>query len=150
MIVNIGNLQSQNLLKKIYFFTKGIFADFLLFNQRNKATKDSHQLNMLFRDKYPQLKWDSMGNTSCVSCFVCQEACPTKAIELNKANLVNFPSSLKTGETPKNFYVDLEKCTQCGLCRDVCYINAIECKGSFEESGRVDLITKKTMVKSVF
>ena len=149
MIVNIGNIKSQSGFKKAYFFLKGIVADFLLFNQRNKASKDSNQLNSLFRNKYPQLKWDSMGNTSCVSCFVCQDACPTNAIEINKANLVNFPSSLKTGETPKNFYVDLERCTQCGLCRDVCYINAIECKGDFEESGRVDLITKKTMANCI-
>lgn len=51
----------------------------------------------------------------CISCGLCQEVCPNKAIEM-----VKLPEPY-TQEYPKAYpKIDLRKCCFCALCQDIC------------------------------
>jgi Fe-S-cluster-containing hydrogenase component 2 len=58
-------------------------------------------------------------------CAKCQEVCPVDAILTKQITLTvkgDFPGKEKLGETVSGYVlvVDEEKCTNCGLCYDVC------------------------------
>ena len=50
-------------------------------------------------------------NENCTGCRVCLRACPADAI---------------TGEKQELHVIDLNKCTKCGSCRDVCKFDAVD------------------------
>jgi len=51
----------------------------------------------------------------CISCGLCQEVCPNKAIEM-----VKLPEPY-TQKYPKTYpRIDLRKCCFCALCQDIC------------------------------
>ena len=61
--------------------------------------------------------------------------------EIVKADMMNMPSTLRTGETPLHFYLDTHTCTKCNLCADVCIVNALELKADYNYE-KVDLVIK--------
>lgn len=139
MIVNIKFFKKSPKIIQFLKLLSGVFHDFFFTEQRRKSYQDSLKLKSFFKLGYPSLVKDHFENFLCVSCNLCQDICPTGAIQIEKAQLVNFPNSLMTGETPKHFYLDTVKCTQCGQCSDVCVLNAIDNKSKYE-SDKVDLV----------
>ncbi len=144
MIINIEYFKKPQKIFEMMKYIKGIVLDLFTTEQRRKAYDDSVKLKSFFKTGYPALVKDHFENFLCVSCDLCQKICPTNAIEIEKSQLVNFPTSLITGETPKHFYLDTLKCTQCGQCSDVCIIGAIETK-SFYISEKVDLVAESKL-----
>lgn len=140
MIVNLESKERFPLLNKIIRQVNGLYIDVLSIFTNKKIFQDSVQLKTFFQLNYPKLKVDNVGNTNCISCELCQDVCPTKAINLQKANMINFPSSLTTGESPLHFYLDVSSCVKCGLCQDVCYVDALELTENYS-SKKVDLVS---------
>jgi len=141
MLVNLKYKEKFPLLKKWLRMFNVITLDF---GQRfliKKVYYDSKKLKKFFKLNYPQLTLDKAESTLCTSCKLCENVCPTKAIEIVKPNMINFPSSLVTGEAPLHFYLDTTKCTQCALCASVCYVNAIELSAIYQ-TDKVDLTQK--------
>ena len=142
MIVNIADKKTFKFLKFLMIFLQRVYHDLFYRKFINRLFHDSNQLNKFFRHKYPSLKLDQQGNSSCVSCDLCQEVCPSNSIKIEKANLMNFPSSLKSGEAPLHFYLNVDSCTKCHLCADVCVVSALELSSSYNEK-LVDLVVSK-------
>ena len=146
MIVNIRFSKKIHPWIQSFKLVSGIVHDIFSIEQRRKSYQDSIKLKSFFKSGYPSLVKDHFENFLCVSCDLCQKICPTNAIKIEKAKMVNFPNSLMTGETPKHFYLDTIKCTQCGQCSDVCILNAIDTK-AFYEDDNVDLVTESQSAK---
>lgn len=139
MIVNLKGNERYFLIKRFFKLMRMFIFDFYSLRLRKTLFDDSIKLRKFFQSGYPKLKLDSVGNSLCTSCFLCQDACPTKAIEIKKANMVNFPDSLTTGEAPMSFNLDITSCIQCGLCEQVCYVQALDLNGDYR-ANKVDLV----------
>lgn len=139
MIVNLKEKKHFQLFKQIGFFLIRFYRFAISKHQLKRLYHDSRQLMKYFRHNYPHFRQDAVGNTFCISCHLCQDVCPTKAIEIKKANLVDFPASLKTGEAPLHFYLDVQKCIKCHLCADVCLVDALNLDAKYEDL-KVDLV----------
>jgi len=142
MIVNIENKRPFKFLQSMINFVARIYHDLFYRRFINKLYHDSNQLNKFFRHKFPKLKLDPEGNTSCISCHLCQDVCPSSSIKIEKANLMNFPSSLKSGEAPLHFYLNVDSCTKCHLCAEICPVSALELSSHYSEKS-VDLVSPK-------
>lgn len=141
----IVNLFSSGALHKVYCEVKNLLSLSLIFRnwrEQKSVTKHGVKLNNIFYNKYPQLKLDSQGNQICISCSLCQEVCPTQALEVKKTNLFNFPDGLKFGEAPKHIYLNVDKCIKCTLCVDVCPVDALV-RGAKYPVKKVDLVQAK-------
>ncbi|MFT6630311.1 MAG: formate hydrogenlyase subunit 6/NADH:ubiquinone oxidoreductase subunit I [Bacteriovoracaceae bacterium] len=141
MIVNLENREKMPLANKIKRQFQGLYIELISGFVNRRIFADSVKLKTFFQLKYPQLKVDSIGNTSCISCGLCEDICPTKAINIEKANMINFPNSLTTGESPLHFYLNVNDCVKCGLCQDVCYVDALELTENYSLK-KVDLVSK--------
>lgn len=138
MIINLIDTEKYPLLSKIMRYLKIILKDFTSVFTSRSLYYDSEKLKKYYKLNFPKLKLDSVGNTTCVSCKLCVDICPTNAISLEQANLVNFPNTLTTGEAPLHFYLKVDDCTKCGLCQEVCYVDALELTESYQVA-KVDL-----------
>jgi NADH-quinone oxidoreductase subunit F len=58
----------------------------------------------------PLIKFEILKG-ACCGCGACAKGCPSKAI---------------SGEKKKTHSIDSDKCTRCGLCREVCKFSAID------------------------
>ncbi len=147
MIVNLFNRVKFPLIFKMKQILTVYTVDLQSYFRFQKLYQDANHLKQFFKYDYPRLKLDLAGNSSCVSCDMCQQICPTQAIELKKTNMVNFPKSLTSGEAPLNFFLDVTACTKCGQCLDVCAVDALELKAHYYEletqnqEARVDLMS---------
>ncbi len=140
MIINIDRTSRFSLVFNLFKNLK-VFALMIRFKHLEKrAFSDGIKLKKLFKSFYPELVKDSVGNTVCTSCKLCEEVCPTDAIQIDKANMVNFPSTLETGEAPLKFNLKVDDCVTCGLCVTVCYVDAIILAKKYNES-KVDLVS---------
>ncbi len=143
MIVNIQNIEKFLLIKNVFRFIKMFYLDLIQHRVKRQLIIDTEKLKSFFQTRYPKLATDSNSNILCVSCDLCQTVCPTQAIEVKKANMVNFPKSLTSGEAPMHFYLDLTKCIKCGECSDVCLVNAIEMTADYS-TPKVDLALRES------
>ena len=76
----------------------------------------------------PRLNNDpETGETLCIACDLCAEACPEDLIVVSS---VRDPESRKKVLTEYTF--DTSRCLFCGLCQEVCPTNAIELTQDFE------------------
>ncbi len=76
--------------------------------------------DILELEEYPHLDSKVTFNDKCLPCLLCMKACPEDAIEveftfLKKESIVPFRPG-KEGEIK----VDMEKCTLCGVCAELC------------------------------
>ena len=100
-----------------------------------------------FKVGYPSLKQNESDTTKCVSCMLCQEYCPAACLEITKPNMVNFPPSIKSGEAPLHFYLDVSACVKCGNCVAVCPTQALEMDAKYSAL-KVDLVVENQGKKS--
>jgi len=76
----------------------------------------------------PRLNNDpETGETLCIACDLCAEACPEDLIVVSS---VRDPESRKKVLTEYTF--DTSRCLFCGLCQEVCPTNAIELTQDFD------------------
>ncbi|MBT4790309.1 MAG: 4Fe-4S binding protein [Halobacteriovoraceae bacterium] len=140
MLINFQRKNSTRIFKKITQTMNLFIIDLNCHFIFRRLFNDSLKLKKYFKTGHPAFKFDTVGNTKCISCRLCEEICPTNSIDLVKANMVNFPDSLTTGEAPLHFYLDILKCTKCGECQRVCYVDALEVDQSYSGTTRIDLV----------
>jgi len=76
-----------------------------------------------------RLKKDEQGRPKCVSCFMCQTACPAQCIEIT-AGEAPWPDRDKV---PVEFRIDMLKCIYCAMCEEACPCDAIELTETFTQ-----------------
>jgi 4Fe-4S ferredoxin len=86
-----------------------------------KAFKMSvNDKNILELAEFPHLDSSVVFNDKCLPCLICKKACPEEAISVEltfpKKEIVAPFKPGKTGEIE----VDMDKCTLCGACADLC------------------------------
>lgn len=86
-------------------FFMGMEGDLLTFRRESKKGKR-------------ELKFQ---NSRCVSCFMCHEACPVEAIEVNPSG-----SAARDLIDAPRIIIDAEKCVLCGICANVCLFGALD------------------------
>lgn len=75
----------------------------------------------LFHHDYPA----ASEGFPCTSCGLCEDVCPTKALELVISNQIDMSSHLTSGPSPKHLYLEESKCIKCGLCVEICPTDAL-------------------------
>ena len=137
----ILNLQRISFFKKISFHLNLLISlknNFIYHSRFKNLYNDSQELKNLYSPSYPVLKLNHEGDSTCTSCTLCEQVCPTSAIKLSSTE---HHGSLVSGALPKEFNLELELCRKCDLCRIVCPVDALSLNGRFEGmSGQVDLI----------
>jgi len=68
------------------------------------------------------------GELNCTACMLCQKACPTAAITIEREK------NEQKRWYPKSFTIDNTICCFCGLCEDACNFVAIKMTGKYEMS----------------
>ena len=107
---------------------------------------DKVNLKNLFMKFYPRLNIDSESEFLCIGCTLCEQICPTNALELKFAQMVNFPESLTFGELPMSFNLDTNACIQCGYCEKICPVAALSMGGHYT-SPIVDLVQPRDLLE---
>lgn len=67
------------------------------------------------------------GSVKCVACFMCQTACPARAISIEAAERFDG----KSEKMPVRFEIDLLACIYCGYCVEACPKDAIRMDSGF-------------------
>lgn len=130
MIVNLKKYEGSYIFK-IISMLRLIFYTLISYKKIQSLMKDSQHLDNYFIHKFPMLRKDINKNLLCVSCELCVDICPTKALKIEKGGMMDIPQTFTTGEVPKSFHLDLEKCIKCHLCSDICFVDAIELTGDY-------------------
>lgn len=79
-----------------------------------------NDMDILEMEEFPHLDSKVLFNDKCLPCIICRKSCPEEAISVDftfpkKEALAPFKSG-KMGEIT----VDMEKCTLCGACAELC------------------------------
>ncbi len=95
----------------------GMCASFCPVKAFNMSVNDK---NILELAEFPHLDSSVVFNDECLPCLICKKACPEEAISVEltfpkKDTVAPFQPG-KTGEIE----VDMDKCTLCGACADLC------------------------------
>jgi len=120
----------KNFLKRLMYrlYLPAIFAGMyqtFIWMLRPKITTQYPEERRPVRKGYRgehRLKKDEQGRPKCVSCFMCQTACPAQCIEIVAAE-APWPDRDKV---PASFRIDMLKCIYCGMCEEACPCDAIE------------------------
>ena len=83
------------------------------------------------------------GNTLCIACNLCAQACPENLIVVGWERTADRKKLLTT------FIYDLSRCMFCGLCEDACPVDALELTQDFEIAhySRDGMIWDRTMLE---
>ncbi len=95
-----------------------------------------------------RLNRDEKGRVACVSCFMCETACPAHCI-----HIVSGESPWEDREKyPIQFDIDELRCIYCGMCEEACPVDAIELTPEYHLVGltREEMIFDKEKLLQVF
>lgn len=126
MIISTKTYISYSFMANFVNLFKSFFLEARIILLTKQLAKDKISLKRYFKFFYPSLEKNEDSEFICIGCKLCQEVCPTLAINLEFPKLVNFPVSLKVGELPSHFYLDSDSCLQCGVCNKVCPVGAFK------------------------
>lgn len=131
MIINLKKYKEHGYFKALVLIGLKLFV--------SKANSISKLHNKIDRNKiysnYPRLLTKEKNDKNdkneyhCISCKLCQTFCPENCIAVIAKDA---PLHLYQGDPPQRFFIDLKNCTRCGLCVDVCPVNALDLQGSYE------------------
>jgi formate hydrogenlyase subunit 6/NADH:ubiquinone oxidoreductase subunit I len=130
MIINLKKYKEHGYLKAVFFIIKKIFL-----NSKYKSLFYHDEHNDMSYLKYPKLVKNLDDSFKCIGCKLCSEVCRPKCITIKCSN---SSESLKTGDFPDVFQIELGKCTQCGNCVDVCPTDAILLNGAYSHGDFID------------
>ncbi|MBI1380660.1 MAG: 4Fe-4S dicluster domain-containing protein [Planctomycetaceae bacterium] len=88
----------------------------------------------------PRLVELEEGSLACVSCGLCEAACPAYAITIDGGETENFIE-----REPKLFEIDMLRCILCGFCEEACPKDAIFMSDELELAG----FTRKGLVYGI-
>lgn len=124
MIIDLKKYREHGYLKALRFIALKMF-----YNQSQKVSLDNKLVKSenLFRN-YPRLISKDNNQILCISCALCEKACPEDCIEIKSSGV---SEDLKAGPRPHSFKIDLSKCSRCMTCIDVCPTNALDNNGVY-------------------
>ena len=76
---------------------------------------------------FPALTWDGqVGEPYCTSCMVCIRQCPTQCMSATmKDNPLHQEGRSSRRKIVETFEINLNRCILCGICVEVCSLDAI-------------------------
>ena len=85
---------------------------------------------------FPALTWDEeVGEPYCTGCMVCVRECPTQCMKAQmKDNPAHEEGRSNRRKVIDAFEINLGRCILCGICVDVCNLDAIEMSHDYELS----------------
>lgn len=88
---------------------------------------------------FPALLWDySNDEQFCTGCMVCIRACPTQCMSAEMKDNSRHPEGTSRRRKIADWFeINLNRCIVCGICVDVCNLDAIEMSHEHELSGYV-------------
>lgn len=82
-----------------------------------------------YRGMLALLRYDD-GTEKCVSCDLCEAACPSRVISVISAEVPGEPVK----RYAKEYYMDMTRCLFCGMCVQACPVDALAMTQEFEWS----------------
>lgn len=137
MILSSELYKQHGVRKGIVILIKYVMAKYLkalvhLFKKNNDGILYHSTYYAKGIRNYPKLVTDDENNLKCISCGLCEKACPTECISIQHDDKVKIPKTLTTGPIPLAFDIQLHSCTRCGYCVEVCPVDAIELTGFYD------------------
>ena len=85
---------------------------------------------------FPALLWDKTADEAfCTGCMVCVRECPTQCMTAVMQDNPKFADGTShRRKIIKTFEINLNRCILCGICEDVCALDAIEMSHEHELS----------------
>lgn len=140
----------RKLLRTIFMvdLMEGLWVTFRNQHPKNIYTEQYPAERPKVAERYrgaPRLNCDpETGETLCISCELCAQACPEQLIVV---------SSVRNEKTRRKdlttFTFDISRCMFCGLCEDACPTDALELTQDFEMASysRDDAIWDRRMLE---
>ena len=93
----------------------------------------------------PTLVRDPDGREKCVSCQLCEFACPCKAIRITPGEIPPGSPDAHIEKAPREFEIDMLRCSYCGFCQEACPEEAIVLQNTYSLTShtRAELIHNK-------
>lgn len=123
----------KKLLKKIFLvdLLQGLWVTFRTQHPKNIVTEQYPAQRPMVSERYrgaPRLNINpDNGETLCISCDLCAQACPENLIVVG---WVRNPETKRKDLV--TFTYDTSRCMFCGLCEDACPVDALELTQDFE------------------
>lgn len=115
---NHGYLKGLSIAFRISFTRLMLLPINLIFNTKAKEI-------LKFNISFPRLKEDEKGINQCISCGLCVDMCPTKAIKIETKKNVSIDLVNLTGVKPQKFEILKDSCVHCRLCINICPVQAL-------------------------
>lgn len=116
MILGKKLYENHGLLKAYLFSFPSFISTIVQKVTKKKVSLSEHTLGV------PYLILDDKGKLLCNACRLCETACPTHCLSIKGPSAAEWSMNSR----PKNFQLDLSRCTLCQVCSEVCPFDAIK------------------------